>query len=217
MKASSSEQNTCPEVAPIVQRVLGALVLLAMALIVIPALFDFSGHDMPPIKEDLIPEKPANLRVEVLPLPGQEAIVVPHERIRQQLAEQLPPLSPELAPSETARPASSRPAAASKKKPLASSTPVGQKTAKPATAAPSPRWALQVGSFGRRDNARRLLQRIEKAGFSGFLEQSTTKGGAKMVRVLVGPTASRRQAEELRRQLLKKLRLKGLVVSAEGK
>lgn len=54
-------------------------------------------------------------------------------------------------------------------------------------------WLVQVGTFGQKDNAERLVKSLNSGGFAAFLSP-TTRGGKTMYRVRVGPAGSRETA-----------------------
>lgn len=57
-------------------------------------------------------------------------------------------------------------------------------------------WLVQVGSFGEEENARRLADRLANAGYTARLYPHRSGGGL-MYRVRVGPESSREGAEEI--------------------
>jgi DedD protein len=69
-----------------------------------------------------------------------------------------------------------------------------------ATTAASGSFAVQLGSFGVRDNADRLVRDMTAKGFAAFVSPIKS-GGREIYRVRVGPTRDRAQAEALATQL----------------
>ncbi|HET7569387.1 MAG TPA: SPOR domain-containing protein [Gammaproteobacteria bacterium] len=63
-------------------------------------------------------------------------------------------------------------------------------------AAQQPGWVVQAGSFANHDNAQRLTNRLKQKGFDAFILQAKS-GGQTVYRVRVGPVDARRQAEKL--------------------
>ena len=59
---------------------------------------------------------------------------------------------------------------------------------------------VQLGSFGSRDNADRLVRDMTAKGFTAFVAPITS-GGRELYRVRVGPTRDRPAAEALAAQL----------------
>ena len=90
------------------------------------------------------------------------------------------------------------------------SRPTTTATAKqPAT--PAAGWYVQVGSFSQSVNAERQRDRLKDAGMDAHLHSADTDKGTSY-RVLVGPSASRPQAEKLQQQLATTQKLKGIVI-----
>jgi DedD protein len=72
--------------------------------------------------------------------------------------------------------------------------------AAPATPAEHGSFVVQLGSFGSRDNANRLVHDMTAKGFAAFVAPITS-GGRELYRVRVGPTRDRASAEALAAQL----------------
>ena len=71
-------------------------------------------------------------------------------------------------------------------------------------------FAVQLGAFGRVEDANALRDKVRAAGFSAFVEQVRTDKGA-LNRVRVGPVANRAEAEQLRAQVAAKVGVSGMV------
>ena len=69
-----------------------------------------------------------------------------------------------------------------------------------AESVPTTGWAVQLGSFGDKQNAERLASVVSKKGFSTYL-MSSQQAGKTLYRVRVGPRDSRAQATELAERL----------------
>jgi len=95
--------------------------------------------------------------------------------------------------------------------------PVVSPPVKPAPATPQALqgWFVQVGSFGQEMNAAGLRERLEAAGFKVKL-QAVELGKKHAYRVLVGPNASRADAEKLAEKLQSGQQLKGMVIEYPG-
>ncbi|UUE99134.1 SPOR domain-containing protein [Xanthomonas hortorum pv. pelargonii] len=107
------------------------------------------------------------------------------------------PAKPEVAKAEPAKPEPAKPV-------------VAAPTAPAAPAASSVGFAVQLGAFGRAEDANALRDRGRAAGFSAFVEQVRTDKGA-LNRVRVGPVANRGDAEQLRAQVAAKVGISGMV------
>lgn len=68
----------------------------------------------------------------------------------------------------------------------------------PATPAPAPAakggWVVQVGTFGQKANAERLVATLERKGFAAFLSP-TSRSGSTLYRVRVGPAGTKPEAQ----------------------
>ncbi|WP_115561505.1 SPOR domain-containing protein [Xanthomonas arboricola] len=107
------------------------------------------------------------------------------------------PPKPEVAKVEPTKPEPAKPVAAAP-------------TAPAAPAASGVGFAVQLGAFGRAEDANALRDRVRAAGFSAFVEQVRTDKGA-LNRVRVGPVANRGDAEQLRAQVAAKVGISGMV------
>lgn len=114
-------------------------------------------------------------------------------------ATQAPPVRSEPLPPEPAKPTPA-PAAAKPATPVAAAAP----------AAGGVGFAVQLGAFGRVEDANALRDRVRAAGFSAFVEQVRTDKGT-LSRVRVGPVANRADAEQLKAQVASKVGIAGMV------
>ncbi|WP_372381279.1 SPOR domain-containing protein [Xanthomonas sp. NCPPB 1754] len=127
------------------------------------------------------------------------------------------PTKTESLPPEPAKPVAAAPKPAEVAKPVpakpevtkpAPAKPVATAPAAPAASAVG--FAVQLGAFGRAEDADALRDRVRAAGFSAFVEQVRTDKGA-LNRVRVGPVANRSDAEQLRAQVAAKVGISGMV------
>ncbi|MEQ7866085.1 SPOR domain-containing protein [Xanthomonas sp. WHRI 8393] len=129
------------------------------------------------------------------------------------------PTKTESLPPEPAKPVAAAPKPAPAKPEVAKTEPAKPEPTKPVVAAPaapaapaasSVGFAVQLGAFGRAEDADALRDRVRAAGFSAFVEQVRTDKGA-LNRVRVGPVANRGDAEQLRAQVAAKVGISGMV------
>jgi DedD protein len=73
-------------------------------------------------------------------------------------------------------------------------------------------WIVQLGSFTEEDNAQSLNTKLRQAGYPSFVEP-VKKDGKISYRVRVGPEIKRSEADALLKKLKDKMRLDGIVVS----
>lgn len=122
--------------------------------------------------------------------------------------EALPP-EPVAAAKPTPKPEPPKPAVKPEAKPVAAepAKPVAVPTA---PAASSVGFAVQLGAFGKAEDANALRDKVRAAGFSAFVEQVRTDKGT-LHRVRVGPVANRAEAENLNAQVASKVGVAGMV------
>ena len=98
-----------------------------------------------------------------------------------------PAAQPETTPGSGSGPA--EPAPAKQQAPAAAESETGM-------------WAVQLGSFGKQENAERLAADLRKQGFAAFLSQLST-GSGRLHRVRIGPQKDRESAEAMAAKLAK--------------
>ncbi|WP_047303121.1 SPOR domain-containing protein [Pseudomonas fluorescens] len=201
------------------QRMVGALVLVALAVIFLPMLFsreDEQRHvtvEAPPV-----PQASAMPQVQVEPVVVPEPKVLPQEPVPaeepvvQQVAPSMPiaPSAPVVAPA---------PAVASKPAPKPVPVPA-QAPAQPIAAAKpdtsqsridanglSISWSVQLASLSSREGAENLQKTLRSQGYNAYIRSADGKN-----RVFVGPLIERAEADRLRDLLGRQHNLKGFVV-----
>ena len=196
------------------QRLIGAVVLVSLAVIFIPIILEGPDDEWTPRSHSL-PDKPqldyrADMEL-VLPPPVQ----VDEQPAATEVEET--PLTGEQPVTKTIKPVAAPPAPATK--PVKSET----TTRPPAKPAPSAAalsksfkgWFVQVGSFGQEMNAKGLQDRLVASGFKAKLQEIEI-GNKRAYRVLVGPSATRADAEKQAASLKSGQQLKGMVVEYPG-
>ena len=207
------------------QRIIGALVLISLAVIFVPMIFDepHSGRNSTSIN---IPEEPPFPEVSTEPppqtaMPEYQSVSGPEAAAADrasgsgdfQLIEEVTPEAPEP----------TNPTAVSN-----AVTPPPMAEVKPAPARPEPNpqteeefsrslegaWVVQLGSFGDADNARRLRDNAREKGYSSHL-QEFSRGDTRLTRVFSGPFASKSEAEAAKAALDKAFSLNSLVTSPD--
>lgn len=173
------------------ERIIGAIVLVAVAVLLVPVFLDGPADDSVQIQESIY-------------LPGQEEQsskqkTVVLERDREQPAP-MAREAPKAQVSTTESPAKQPPV----EKPLATVAKPDADIATAKTAAndvsSTGMWAVQLGSFSSKENAERLAASLRKEGYAAFLSQSSS-GATSLHRVRVGPQKDRASAEDIARKL----------------
>lgn len=192
------------------QRLVGGLVLVALAVIVIPLVLDMhQGNEW--WGRGNIPKKPDNGFVtRVLPLDEWS------NQAQSEMAEGSKQLGTVPDHAAAAQPqASPVPAPPSADDPAAqSSTPV---TSKPPANPPAEAgdetqgWVVQLGSFSNQKNADELVAQLQNKAYRVFVEK-ISQGGQTVYRVRVGPQRQHADAEAIRDKLARELQLKAMVL-----
>ena len=210
------------------QRMVGALVLVALAVIFLPMLFT-KEDELRQVKV----EAPAAPAVPALPQVQVEPVQVPEPQV---IADESLAAQPQTAPSTPIAPVQQAPAQQEAPKP-STPVPTPQPAAKPAPApavaatpapakpvAPAPAatqasaskvdpnglpvsWSVQLASLSNRASADTLQKTLRSQGYNAYIRSAEG-----MNRVFVGPVIERAEAERLRDVISRQQKLKGFVV-----
>lgn len=189
------------------QRVVGAVVLVALAVIFIPILLEGPDDDAGPRSLDL-PQPIEEMRegriepmepVLVVPPEPVTTVVIGEDGTATLAPDDATAAVPEPPAAEVAPESEAEIPSSAEAPPQADAAPVPQPEAAPlapdSKAAPATAgWVVQVGAFGQEANAIALRDRLRKAGYTAFVERVVVD--AKTVyRVRVGPYVERSAAE----------------------
>jgi len=185
------------------QRLVGAIVLTALGLILIPTLLDFSRDQPNLLSESEIPEAPDVMKMEVLPLDVWSERIDPGIDSTNRIVESPAPVKK---PTEAPAPVIEKQAA----------TPVLEKkpekvVSKPPVPGGASAWVVQLASFSDEAKAFKLRDSLRKAGQPVFVERHRADSGI-IYRVKVGPVLLRSEADSLKKQLASETKLNGLVM-----
>ncbi|MFL1513020.1 SPOR domain-containing protein [Pseudomonas prosekii] len=209
------------------QRMVGALVLVALAVIFLPMLFTRQDEQRQiTVEAPSAPQTPVMPQVQVEPVVVPEPQALPQEPVPSddEIADQQAPSMPiaPAAPAAPAAPVAAAPAPAAK--PV---TPPPAPVAKPAPAQPiaaapakpdttqsrvdanglSVSWSVQLASLTSRASAESLQKSLRSQGYNAYIRTADGKN-----RVFVGPLIERAEADRLRDLLGRQQNLKGFVV-----
>ena len=199
------------------RRLIGATVLISLAIIFLPMLLEHEPvmvdrGKMAPIPKapdekfksslirDEVPEdKPQQVSTEdssaAPPVPAREAAPAAVE------TKPAAPVIVEATPAATPEPVIPAP------------KPVEKPAPKPMQPKPGPTaWVIQVGSFSNQDNAKKLVERLRKAGLDTMDPQPAVVNGKQLYRVKVGPELDKRNAEKLLPRVKQVAGLQGTVI-----
>lgn len=210
------------------QRMVGALVLVALAVIFLPMLFT-REDEMRQVRVEApqAPAMPSLPEVKVEPVavpepqaipeePQQPAVVVDESTAPASTPSQPITPSPQTQPQAQVQPAKPQaPVAKVEPKPVATPAPVAPVAKPAAPAAPSKidvnglpvSWSIQLASLSNRAGAEKLQQTLRSQGYNAYIRSA---GG--MNRVYVGPLIERAEAERVRDAINRQNSLKGFVV-----
>jgi DedD protein len=202
------------------QRMVGALVLVALAVIFLPMLFSRQDE-----QRQVTVDAPAAPQTPVLPQVQMEPVAVPEPQalpqepvpIDEEVAEDTAPVAPAApAPAPTAPIAIAKPAAPpAVSKPIpAPAQPITSSSTKPDPAQSrvdanglSVSWSVQLASLSSRASAESLQKNLRSQGYNAYIRSADGKN-----RVFVGPLIERAEADRLRDLLSRQQNLKGFVV-----
>ncbi|MCI0995327.1 SPOR domain-containing protein [Pseudomonas sp. ICMP22404] len=204
------------------QRMVGALVLVALAVIFLPMLFSRQDEQRQvTVDAPAAPQAPSVPPVQVEPVTVPEPQALPQEPVPsdEELAEQ--PATPS-APVPAAPTVSSKPVVAPAPAPVPATPAVKPAPTQPITAAPtkpdtsqsrvdanglSVSWSVQLASLTSRESAENLQKSLRSQGYNAYIRSADGKN-----RVFVGPLIERAEADRLRDLLGRQQNLKGFVV-----
>ena len=185
------------------QRIVGAAVLVILAVIFIPMLLDTSVEDKQSMGKTNIPPQPANM-----PTPPTEDFnsrIIPLEQppgppgtSGTADTQKTPPVEEGIPPATSATP------------PQEPREPVVENKNETGGVGVTA-WVVQLGSFSSPENAEALNQKLRKAGFKAFVEPLKQDTGT-IYRVRIGPDLKRSDADTINDRLKKELQLEGIVV-----
>lgn len=203
------------------QRMVGALVLVALAVIFLPMLFSRQDEQRQiTVDAPAAPQAPAVPQVQLEPVAVPEPQALPQEPVPSddEVAEQSAPSmqiapAPAPAPAPVAKPVAPAPAPVTKPT-AAPAQPIAAAPAKPDTTQSrvdanglSVSWSVQLASLSSRASAESLQKTLRSQGYNAYIRSADGKN-----RVFVGPLIERAEADRLRDVLSRQQNLKGFVV-----
>jgi DedD protein len=203
------------------QRMVGALVLVALAVIFLPMLFSRQDEQRQvTVEAPTAPQAPAMAQVQVEPVVVPEPQALPQEPVPSddeiaQEAKSTPPVAPKVPalPVPAVKPVAPAPALAAKPA-TAPAQPITAAPGKPDTTQSrvdanglSISWSVQLASLANRESAEKLQKTLRSQGYNAYIRSADGKN-----RVFVGPLIERAEADRLRDLLNRQQNLKGFVV-----
>jgi len=174
--------------SPLLQRIVGAAVLVALGVIFIPVLLDGSGYKSRQLSELEIQQKPD--------FPPLRKNTVPSIK------------SPLRESSKSSSKSSGKSVATSKNTETKASASHRKDHSKKAIRA----FALQLGTFENIDNAEKLRNKLQKAGYASFVVPVVERKKNRY-KVRVGPELEKKQLLKIKEKIKKAYKLDGYVVN----
>ena len=202
------------------QRIVGTVVLLALALIFLPIVFDGQGSYQTPMTSR-IPDPPV---VAVLPEPIQSRPVIladsmptaADDEVLTETDSTISDLLPDSLPS-TEEVVSEPTISESPEEDVAITSSEPDFTRDPPSLGPDglPQgWSVRLGSFSDASNAQNLMQRLQASGYRAYT-RSIDSGQGELTGVFVGPWLDRSRVETYQRELQSQFQLAGMIVRFE--
>ncbi len=200
------------------QRMVGALVLVALAVIFLPMLFSRQDEQRQvTVEAPAAPQAPAMPQVQMETVAVPEPQALPQEPVPtdEEVAEDTAPAAP-VAPAPTAPIMITKPVAPpAVAKPIpAPAQPITASSSEPDTTQSrvdanglSVSWSVQLASLSSRASAESLQKTLRSQGYNAYIRSADGKN-----RVFVGPLIERAEADRLRDLLGRQQNLKGFVV-----
>ncbi|HET9680041.1 MAG TPA: SPOR domain-containing protein [Gammaproteobacteria bacterium] len=190
------------------ERLVGALVLVVLAIILIPTVLDGPDETSQTQALDLPPVEGAATDTPVqsyeFDLNGKDKVDEPEVTTPQKQQQAIIDASPVVNQADTTTAQEEKPTAAETSAPANNPVEAEPASVEPEPEAPEPavepsasegEWAIQVGSFSKQQLAQDLADQLESQGYRVFLMEFTT-GGVTYHRVRVGPFISETEAKK---------------------
>ena len=215
------------------ERLIGAAVLVMLAVIFIPMVLDNNSDTDVKIEKSNIPARPEDsFNSRIVPLEGSDLTPLPVKDIekdeapattietvtaekveeveKDEVIEKARPASTVIEPEQ---PVATTEAAIVPEKVIEEKLQEARESARAAGAGAvgTAAWVVQLGSFSSKENASALNEKLRKAGYPSFVEPLKRSSGM-AYRVRVGPELKRSNAQKLQEKLNKEMKIEGIVV-----
>lgn len=182
------------------ERLIGALVLVAIVVLIVPAIL--TGRGGAPVEPPAQPTRRVEFDLVDKQQAPEEQVLVPE------------PVADSPVPAATQTPAAQAPArppaeasppATAKAEPppgAARTPPAAVEPSRAVTGSQAPAWAVQLGAFSNRSKAEQLVADLKERRYAAFMLEYRASGQV-LYRVRVGPEQDRARAEEIAARLAK--------------
>ncbi|MDB3993014.1 SPOR domain-containing protein [Gammaproteobacteria bacterium] len=185
------------------QRIVGATVFCAVALILLPMIFDGQGSYESP----MVSRIPVQPQVNLLPEPRQiRPVIIADSPILEEETSETEQAIVDAPPTDTL--VSSDSAELSSRVEEVNESPVLDQSGLPRG------WSIRLGSFAEVTNANNLVDRLRESGYKAYTK-SISNGVGDLTSVLVGPWIDRVVVDEYQQELQDEFMLPGDIVLYE--
>lgn len=201
------------------QRLVGAIVLVALAVIFVPS-FLREKQVEPVNTETLIPDPPERETMtfesptppdDVEPAPAPETMFMPDDSREQPVADSLE----QARAQEASTPESASGADTGETSSDGTGEDGGESDSDlPEAASEEGAWVVQVASLSSADSARKLRDRLQDEGHRAYVREASTSSG-QVSRVYIGPKIERAQAEAIKAAVDESLKVESLILRFE--
>lgn len=194
------------------QRIVGIVVLLTLALIFLPIIFDGQGSYQGTVTSR-IPDVP-NIPILEIPIQSRPVVIANTDAINANN-----PAAGDSSLATTAEAVIEEPAQADQNDNfevmISTSEPVFTREVPNLSATGLPEgWSVRLGSFSNSKNATTLVQKLQAAGYKAYTRRIQSEEDV-LTGVFVGPWIDRSRINEYQQQLQEQFQLAGIVVRYE--
>jgi DedD protein len=200
------------------ERLIGASVIVILAVIFIPMILDNSGQYDSEISGTNIPDRPeGDFSSRIVPI-EQNASTLTSESATESMIDSDPAIIEKVI-SEQPNDVLNTPEEQIESEEVEANESIAPVIVEKASGPSTPRssevgitaWVVQLGSFEKEENADKLNKSLREMGFTAFVEP-INQANEVIYRVRVGPELLRSDAIELQKVLNEKIQIQGLVI-----
>ncbi|MGB1298409.1 MAG: SPOR domain-containing protein [Psychrobium sp.] len=187
-------------------RVVGAIVLFALAIIFLPKIFDGEKQSQRQAFVT-IPDKPTHQQPDVSKIQLNKPPVVKNEVVEPKKIDNEVVVTEKTVAAKVAPVKAEQDDEASKQSTVVTSP---AKKIKPKPAIKAEGWVIRMGSFGNPNNVNALVKRLRKQGFTAYSVPAVPRAGITN-KVYVGPELSKKKLQAMQPKLKRAFKEAGVI------
>lgn len=200
-------------------RLIGAAVLAAVAVLLLPSFFK-EKKDYQVSTKSQIPARPAVVAQEfkspqpvpnIEPAPAPETMFVPSEPVAEEPLAEVPVADSPTSSSGSIASANASSVAGAKSAAVSAPAASAMSAVSLNQKGLPDAWVVQVGSFTTKDAANKLRDDLQADGQKAYV-RTTVSGNTAISRVYIGPKLDKAQAQALKEQMDRRLKVKSMVM-----